>query len=105
MEKLHSKDVNDSFTADSCSIILDRTCCAEHKKMTRRARIVQFRFNEMLYLCSKTYCCSYFVGSRFKVSSPGPNKLTFEDNGDGPMAKYRKTLVKTENKVSTNRGL
>ena len=64
----------------------------------------EFRFAEMLCLCSKTYCCYDFNSNKYKFSSKRLNKRTLEDCGDGPMAKYRKVLDEFINVTSTNRG-
>ena len=59
----------------------------------------------LLCLCSKTYWCHDPLDNKFKVSSEKKqNKRTFEDSGDGPMAKYRKVRHETEIVTSTNRG-
>ena len=63
-----------------------------------------FRCSEMFCICSKTYCSYYFLSKKFKCSSKGLNKRTFDHSGDGPIAKYRNVLDKTENATSANRG-
>ena len=58
-EMLRSKDCNDSFTADACSNICLRTCCAKHRKHDKRQPGLfkeEFRCTEKLRLCSKTHC-------------------------------------------------
>ena len=105
-ELLRSKECNDSFTADACSKFFLRTCYAKHKKHDKREPGLfkeEFRCTEMLCLCSKTNCCYDSLSNKFKFSSKGPNKRTFEDSGDGPMAKYRQVLDETENVTYTNR--
>ena len=58
----------------------------------------------MFCLCSKTYCCYDAKTNKYKFSSKGLNKRTFEESGDGPMWKYQKVLTEQENVTSTNRG-
>ena len=63
-----------------------------------------FWCTEMLCLCSRRHSCYNSVSNQFKFSSRGLNNRTFEDIGDGPMAKYWKVLDETEKVTSTNRG-
>ena len=96
----------DSFTADACCNFFPRTCCAKHKKHDRSEPDMfreEIRCAEMC-LWSKTYC-NDSVSNKFKFSSKGLNKRRFEDNADGPMAKYREVLDQTENVTSTHRGV
>ena len=105
-EFLRSEDCNDDFEADSCCNFFPRTCCPKHKKHDKREPGLfkeEFRCTEMLCLCSKTYCCFDAESNKYKFSSKGLNKRTFEDSGDGPMAKYRKVLTEEQNMTSTNR--
>ena len=56
-------------------------------------------------LCRKTYCCYDKHTNKYKFSSKGLNKRTFEDCGDGgPMSKNRNVLEETVKETSTNRG-
>ena len=64
----------------------------------------EFRCTEILCLCSETYCCYDSNSNKNKLSSKGLNKITLEDCGDGPMAKYRKVSDEVINVTSTNRG-
>ena len=57
---------------------------------------------EMLCLCSKTYCSYGSLSKMFTLSSKNLNKQEFEENGDGQKAKYRKLLDGTENVTATN---
>ena len=100
-EFLRSEDCNDDFAADSCCNFFPRTCCEKHKKHDKREPGLfkeEFRCTEMLCLCSKTYCCYDAKSNKYKFSSKGLNKRTFEDSGDGPMAKYQKVLTEKEKK-------
>ena len=64
----------------------------------------EFRCTEMLCLCSKTYCCYDSNSNKNNFGSKGLNKITLEDCGYCPMAKYRKVLGEFFNVTSTNRG-
>ena len=104
---MRSEDCNDDFVAESSCNFFPRTCCAKHKKHDKREPGLfkeEFRCTEMLCLCSKTYCCYDANTNKYKFSSKGLNKRTFEDSGDGPLTKYRKVLSEQENITSTNRG-
>ena len=106
-DQLRSKDCNDNFTANATDNFFPRTCCNIHKKHDKREPGLfkeEFRCAEMLCLCSKTYCCYDKQTNKYKFSSKGLNKRTFEDCGDGPMSKYRKVLEEAVNVTSTNRG-
>ena len=105
-EFLRSEDCSDNFVEDSSGNFFPRTCCEKHKKHDKREPGLfkeEFRCTEMLCLCSKTYCCYDAKSNKYKFSSKGLNKRTFEDSGDGPMAKYQKVLIEQENVTSTNR--
>ena len=100
-------DCRDDFIADADKNFFPHTCCAVHKKHDKREPGLfkeEFRFTEMLCLCSKTYCCYDSKSDKFKFSSKGLNKRTLEDTGDGPMTKYRRILDEAVNLKSTNRG-
>ena len=103
---LHCKDSKDSFTEETCSEFLPQTCFALHKRHDKREHGLfkeEFRCTDMR-LCSKPYCCCDALSNKFKISSKGLNGRTFEDSGEGPLAKYQKVLVETENITSTNPG-
>ena len=88
-ELLRTKDCKDDFTANAAINFFPRTCCTEHKKHDKREPGLfkaEFRWTEMLCLCSKTYCCYDFNSKKNKVSSKALNRRTLEDCGDGPMA-------------------
>ena len=106
-EFLRSKDCNDSFSKDPCSKFFPRICCAKHRKHDEREPGLfkeEFQCTEMFCLFSKTHSCYKSLGNRFLFSSKGLNKLTFENRGEGPMAKNWKVFGETQNPTSTNRG-
>ena len=106
-ELLRSKDYIDSFSADAWSTFFARKCCAKLKKNDNREPGLfkeEFRCIGMLCLCIKPYGFSDSLSNKFKFSSNGLKKRTFEDSGDGNMAKSRKVLDKTENVTSTYPG-
>ena len=97
----------DHLTANATTNFFPRTCCTKHKKHDKRALGLfteEFRFTEMLCLCSKTYCCYYSHSNKYNFSSKGINIRTLKDSGEGPMAKYRKDLEEFIKVTSTNRG-
>ena len=76
-----------------------------HKKHVKReSRLFKesFRCYELLCLCSKTSCCRKSLSNKIDFSSKRLNKQAFEDNGEGPLAKYQKVADKTKNAFSTN---
>ena len=106
-EALRKQDCNDSFQADAIQNSFPRTCCSKHKKHDKREPGLfkeEFRCTEMICLCSKTYCCYDAQSDKYKFSSKGLNKRTLEENGDGPMEKYRRVMDEIINLTSTNRG-
>ena len=106
-EALRKQDCNDSFQADAIQNFFPRTCCSKHKKHDKREPGLfkeEFRCTEMICLCSKTYCCYDAQSDKYKFSSKGLNKRTLEENGDGPMEKYRRVMDEIINLTSTNRG-
>ena len=106
-EELRKQDCNDSFQADAIQNFFPRTCCSKHKKHDKREPGLfkeEFRCTEMICLCSKTYCCYDAQSDKYKFSSKGLNKRTLEENGDGPMEKYRRVMDEIINLTSTNRG-
>ena len=105
-EAIRSRDCTDSFTANATGNFFPRTCCSAHKKHDNREAGLfkeEFRFSELLCLCSKTYCCYERKCNKYKLSSKGLKIRTLEDCGDGPMSKYRKVLREAVNVTSTNR--
>ena len=104
---LRTEEYKDDFTSNATTNFFLRTCCTKHMEHDKREPGLlkeEFRCTEMLCLCSKTYCCNESNSNKYKISSKGLNKRTFEDCGDGPMAKYRKVLDEIINVTSTNRG-
>ena len=102
-----TEDCKDDFTANATNNFFPRTCCTKHVKHDKREPGLfkeEFRSQEMLCLCSKTYCCYDSNSNKYKFSSKCLNKRTLEDCGDGRMAKYRKVLDELINVTSTNRG-
>ena len=98
-EFLRSEHCNDYFVADSIGNFFPRTCCEKHKKHDKREPGLfkeEFLCTEILCLCSKTYCCYDAKSNKYKFSSKGLNKRTFEDSGDGPTSKYQKVLFEQE---------
>ena len=56
-DQLRSKDCTDDFTANATENFSPRTCCNVHKKHDKREPGLfkeEFRYAEMLCLCSKT---------------------------------------------------
>ena len=106
-ETLRQQDCNDSLQADVIQNFFPRTCFSKHRKHDKREPGLfkeEFRCTEMICFCSKTYCCYDAQSDKFKFSSKGLNKRTLEENGDGPMEKYRRVMDEIINPTSTNRG-
>ena len=106
-QRLRSNDCVDNFTADAVANFFPRTCCVKHKQHDKREPGLfkeEFRCTEMLCLCSKTYCCYDVTSNKLKFSSKGLNKRVLEQNGDGPLEKYRRVLNEKVNVTSNNRG-
>ena len=77
-QTLRSNDCVDNFTADSVANFFPRTCCVKHKQKDKREFGVfkeEFGCTEMLFLCSKTYCCYGVTSDKPKFSSKGLNKI------------------------------
>ena len=89
-QKLRSNDCVDSFTADAVANFFPGACCVKHYDKREPGLFnEEFRCTEMLYLCSKTYCCYDVTSNKLKFSSKGLNKRVLEQSGDGPLEKYR----------------
>ena len=59
----------------------------------------------MLRLCGRTYCC-YHVNTNNQIfSSKGLIKRGLEQNGDGPLEKYRRWINENVKMTATNTGL
>ena len=106
-QRLRSNYCVDNFTAAAVTNFFPRTCCVKHKKHDKREPGLfkeEFRFTEMLCLCSKTYCCYDVTSNSLKFSSKGLNKRVLEESSDGPLEKYRRVLNETVNIISNYRG-
>ena len=105
-QRLRSNDCVDSFTADAVAVFFPRTCCVKHKqhdKIEPGLFKEEFRFTEMLCLCSKTYCCYDVTSKILKFSSKGLNKRVLEQSSDGPLEKYSEVFSKKVNFTSNKR--
>ena len=94
-------------TADAVANFFLRTCCVKHKQHDKREPGLfreEFRCTEMLFLCSKTYCCYDVTSNKPKFSSKGLNKRVMEQSCDGPLEKYQRVLNEKVNVTSNNRG-
>ena len=103
---MREKDCDDTFRADASHNFFPRTC-SKHKKYDKREPGLfkeEFRCTEMIYLCSKTYCCYDDKSDKYKFSSKGLNKRTLDETVDGPMEKYRRVMDEIINLTSTDRG-
>ena len=106
-QRLRSIECVDNFTADDVANSFPRTCCVKHKQHNKREPGLfrgEFRCTEMLFLCSKRYCCYDVTSKKLKFSSKGLNKRVLEENGDKPLEKYRRVFNETVNVTSNNRG-
>ena len=106
-QRLRSNDGVDNFTADAAANFFPRTCCVKYKQHDKREPGLfkeEFRYTEMLCLCSKTYCCYDVTSNKPKFSSKSLNKRVLEQNGDGPLEQYRRDLNEKVNVTSNNRG-
>ena len=106
-QRLRSNDCVDSFTADAVANFFASTCWVKHKQRDKREPGLlkeEFRFKEMLCLCSKTYCCYDVNSNQLKFSNKSLNKRVPEQSGDGPLEKYRRVLNEKVNVTSNNRG-
>ena len=96
-ERLRPKDCDDSFISDSVgNPPPPRKCFVKQKRKhnNREPGLLkeEFRFTEMLCLCSKTYCCYDVASNKFKFSSKGLIKRVLEESGDRPLENYRHVL-------------
>ena len=106
-QRLRSNDCVEIFTADAVANFFPRTCCVKHKQHDKREPGLfkgESRCREMLCLCSNTYCSYDVAPNKLKFSSKGLNKRVLEQNGDGPLEKYRRVLNEKVNVTSNNRG-
>ena len=95
-QRLRSDDYVDSFTADSVAIFFPQTCCVKHKKKHDKREPGrfrgEFRCTDMLCLCSQTNCCYDVSSNKLKIGSKRLSNRLPEQNGDGPLEKYRRVL-------------
>ena len=87
---IRQEGCSNSFSANSSSNFFPRTCCIERIKHDKPAAGLfkeEFRCTEIIYLCSKIYCCSDQNTEKIKFSSKGLNKRTLEKIGAGPLEK------------------
>ena len=106
-QRLQSIDCVEGSAADTVANFLNRTCCVKLKQHDKREPGVfkeEFSCTAMLCLCSKTYCCHDITSDKIKISSKGLKKRVLEQNGDGPLEKYRRVLNEKVNVTSNNRG-
>ena len=76
-QRLRSNGCVDGFTADAAANFFPRTCCVKHKQHDKREPGLfkeEFRCTEMLFLCTKTYCCYGVTSNEPKFSCKGLNK-------------------------------
>ena len=105
-QRLRSNDCVDNFTADAVANFFPRTCCVKHKQHDEREPGLfkeEFRCKELLCLRSKTYCCYDVTSSKLNFSTKGLDKRVLEQNGDGPLQKYRRVLNEKVSVTSNNR--
>ena len=106
-KRLRSKECSDSFTAGPSGNLCPRMFYDKHKKHDKRDSGLfkdEFRWSEMLCICSKTYSCYNVASKKFKFSSKCFNKRMLEESADGPWDNYRCVLDEKINIKSTNRG-
>ena len=106
-QKLRSNDCIDSFTADAVANFFPGTCCGKHKQHDKREPGLfkeEFKYMEMLCLCSKTYCCNDVTSNKFKSNCKGLNKRVLEQSDDGTLEKYRTVLNEKVDVTSNNGG-
>ena len=78
-------DCDDSFKADAVQNFFPTTCCDKHKKHNKSEPGLfkeEFRCIEMIFLCSKNYCCYDAKSDKYNFRSKGQNKRTLEKTGD-----------------------
>ena len=105
-QRLRSNNFVNSFTTDAVAKFFPRTCCVKHKQHDKREPGLfkeEFRYTEMLDLCSKTYCCYDFTCNKLKFSSIVLNKCVVEQSGDGLLERYRRVLNEKIVVTSNNR--
>ena len=106
-QRLGSNDFVDILTADAVANFFPRTCCVKHKQHNKREPGLfkeEFRYTEMLCLCSETHCCYDVTSDKLKFNSKGLNKRVLEQSGDGPLEKYWRVLNEKVKVTLNNRG-
>ena len=107
-DQLRFINCTDNFDANATKKFFPRTCSNVHSKHDKREPGLfkeEFGYAEMLCLCRKTYCCYDKHTNKYKFSSNGLNRRTFEECGDGGLTSmYRKVLEEAVNVTSTKRG-
>ena len=94
-QRLRSNDCVDCFTADAVANFFPLTCCVKHEQHEKREPGLfkkEFRCTEMLYMCSKTYCCYDVTSIKPNFSTKALNSCVLEQSGDGPLEKYHRVL-------------
>jgi hypothetical protein len=102
-ENFRQFDHRDNFRSHSKFNFFPRTCCPEHISHDKREPGLfkeEWRGDEMIALCSKTYCCICSKTCEENFSSKGLNKNFLDE----PAAKYRRVMETKVNQNSTNRG-
>ena len=80
-QSLRSNDRVDDLTADALAKFFPRTGCVKHEQYDKREPGLfkeEFRIYEMLYECSKTYCCHDVTSKKLKFSNKGLQKRVLE---------------------------
>ena len=111
-QTIRSNDCREDFEADATNNFFPRVCCDKHKKFDKRTPGLfkeEFRGDQMIALCSKTYCIKNFKtessGEVVKFSSKGLNKRQLlNDKEEEPMKKFKRVMDTKENIESENRG-
>ena len=96
-EPLRLEYSNDGFDADAVGIFFLRTWCVKHQKHNKREPGLfneEFRYTEMLFSCTKTYCCYDVTSNKCKINGKRCIKRVLEQNGDGPLKMYCRVLEK-----------
>ena len=102
-DSIRKLDHRDNFRANETFNFFPRTCCTKHINHDKREPGLfkeEWRGDEMIALCSKTYCGVNLATGDVKFSSKGLNKANLHE----PLTKYRKVLETKINETSTNRG-
>ena len=102
-QSIRQFDHREDFIANAKCNFFPRVCCLEHAHHDKREPGLfkeEWRGDEMIALCSKTYCGVNLTSGDVKFSCKGLNKWNLEE----PAAKYRKVLETQNNEMSINRG-